>query len=237
MNKSKGKASLLFYSLLCTALLAFIIVWQLFFRDVSYYVPAAIMLVFSMLPLLFRFEKRESTAKEITLTASLVALAVVSRAVFYLLPSVKPIAAVVIVAAVCLGAERGYIVGVFSAFISNFIFGQGPWTPFQMAALGLVGFLAGIIFKRINHNRVTLAVTGFLLVFIYGAIADISTLLVIYGQKLTLQGILSVYSTGAPFTLVFAVSTAAFLLVFGTPFIDKLSRVITKYEIIKKTEQ
>ena len=47
MNKSKGKASLLFYSLLCAALLAFIIVWQLFFRDVSYYVPAAIMLVFS----------------------------------------------------------------------------------------------------------------------------------------------------------------------------------------------
>ena len=237
MINSKSKAPLLFYSMLSAALLVFVVLWRVFFKDVSYYVPAAVLLIFSMLPLLFRFEKKESSAREITLIASMIALAVVSRAAFYLLPSVKPIAAVVIVSAVCLGAERGYTIGVFAAFISNFIFGQGSWTPFQMAALGLVGLISGIVFKYVNPTRIRLALTGFVLAFaVYGAVSDISTILVMYGKKITLGGILSVYGAGVPFSFAFGVSTAAFLLLFGTPLINKLNRVIIKYDIIKKTE-
>lgn len=234
MNK---KSSALFYSLLAAVILVFIVVWHLFFSDVSYYVPAAVMLLLSFLPLVFRFEKRKNTAREITLTASLTALAVVSRAAFYLIPQVKPIAAVVIVSAVCLGAERGYAIGVFAAFISNFIFGQGPWTPFQMAALGLVGLISGIVFKYFKCNRISLSLVGFILSFaLYGAVVDISTILMMYGKNITLSGILSVYGAGVPFSLAFGISTAVFLLIFGMPFIDKLNRVITKYDIIKKTE-
>lgn len=229
-----SKSSALFYSLLAAVILVFIVLWRMFFKDVSYYVPAAVMLLLSFLPLVFRFEKSKNTARDITLTASLTALAVVSRAVFYLIPQVKPIAAVVIVSAVCLGAERGYAIGVLSAFISNFIFGQGPWTPFQMAALGLVGLLSGIIFKHIKCNRISLALVGFILSFaVYGAVSDISTVLMVYGNNITLGGILSVYGSGVPFSLAFGISTAVFLLLFGMPFINKLNRVITKYEIIR----
>ncbi|MGN1123445.1 MAG: ECF transporter S component, partial [Eubacterium sp.] len=136
--------------------LIFVVIWQIFFSSTNYYLVSAVILVLSMLPFFISFERSAPTAGELTLLAGLIALAVVSRAVFYLVPQVKPIAAVVGVSGVCLGAKRGYLVGAFSMFISNFIFGQGIWTPFQMVAMGFVGFLFGMIFERVKINRITL---------------------------------------------------------------------------------
>lgn len=135
--------------------------WQVFAQNTNYYLVSVIVLIISMLPFFSSFERSVHTAREITLIASLVAIAVVSRAVFYLVPQVKPIAAVVAVSGVCLGAKRGYIVGAVSMFASNFIFGQGVWTPFQMVAMGCVGLVFGVIFKKIRVNKFTLSVAGF----------------------------------------------------------------------------
>ena len=213
--------------------LAFIVLWQFLFADsVNYYIVSVVILIASMLPFFVSYEQKKVTARDITLTATLIALAVVSRAAFYLIPQVKPIAAVVIVSAVCLGAHKGYIVGAFSAFVSNFIFGQGIWTPFQMVALGTVGLLAGLVFQRLKVNRYTLSVVGFFLAsFVYGIIVDMSTVLSVYGNNITLKGALSVYASGAVFNLVFGVSTAVFLFLFGMPFITKIERISTKYAI------
>ena len=214
--------------------LVLIVFWQFLVSDsVNYYIVSAAVLVISMLPFFVSFEIKSITAREVTLTATLIALAVVSRAAFYLIPQVKPIAAVVIASAVCLGAERGYIIGAFSAFISNFIFGQGIHTPFQMVALGLVGLIAGLIFKKFPANKWSLAVVGFVLACVlYGLIVDLSTILVMYGENLTLSGVLSVYAAGVPFNLVFGGATAVFLFLFGEPFIRKIKRVNTKFGIV-----
>lgn len=211
--------------------LAFILLWQFLFADsVNYYIVSVVILIISMLPFFASYEKKKVTARDITLTATLIALAVVSRAAFYLIPQVKPIAAVVIVSAVCLGAHRGYIVGAFSAFVSNFIFGQGMWTPFQMVALGTVGLLAGLIFQKLKVNRYTLAVVGFVLAtVVYGVIVDMSTILSAYGNRVTLAGALSIYASGAVFSFVFGAATAVFLFLFGMPFITKIDRINKKY--------
>ena len=210
------------------------VLWQLLWAEqVNYYIVSVAVLVLSMLPFFISFEAKRVTARELTLTGTLIALAVISRAAFYLIPQVKPIAAVVIVSAVCLGAERGYIIGAASAFVSNFIFGQGIHTPFQMVALGLVGFLAGLLFRLLTVNRYTLAAVGFLLsAVLYGLIVDMSTILVVYGAHITLSGVLSVYATGVPFSAIFGLSTAVFLFLFGEPFIRKISRVDTKYGLM-----
>ena len=215
--------------------LVFAVIWQLFFSEkVNYYVVSAAVLILSMLPFFISFEVRKIDSREITLISSLIALAVVSRAAFYLIPQVKPIAAVVIVSAVCLGAERGYIIGAFSMFVSNFILSQGIWTPFQMAALGLVGFFAGLMFSKAKHNRYLLALYGFIsATFIYGLIVDMSTVLVSLGDNINIAGILSVYAAGMPFNLAFGISTAVFLFFFGEGFIRKIERVNTKYNILK----
>ena len=211
--------------------LGFIVLWQFLFADsVNYYIVSVVILIASMLPFFVSYEQKKVTARDITLTATLIALAVVSRAAFYLVPQVKPIAAVVIVSAVCLGAHKGYIVGAFSAFVSNFIFGQGMWTPFQMVALGTVGLLAGLIFRWLKVNRYTLSIVGFVLAtVVYGAIVDMSTVLSAYGNNVTLKGALSIYASGAVFSLVFGGATAVFLFLFGMPFIIKIERISKKY--------
>lgn len=211
--------------------LAFIVLCQFLFADsVNYYIVSVVILIASMLPFFVSYEQKKVTVRDITLTATLIALAVVSRAAFYLIPQVKPIAAVVIVSAVCLGAHKGYIVGAFSAFVSNFIFGQGMWTPFQMVALGTVGLLAGLIFRWLKVNRYTLSIVGFVLAtVVYGAIVDMSTVLSAYGNNVTLKGALSIYASGAVFSLVFGGATAVFLFLFGMPFITKIERISKKY--------
>lgn len=217
--------------------LALLILWQLFAENTNYYIVCAAVLILSMFPFLISFEKEDLSAKEVTLVASLIALAVVSRAVFYLIPQIKPIGAVVGVSAACLGAKRGYLIGAFSMFISNFIFGQGIWTPFQMVAMGFVGLIFGAVFRRIKSNRYTLALVGFLSVtVVYGVIADLPTVLMLSGD-IHWQSVLSVYAAAIPFNLVFGVTTAVFLFLFGEAFVKKIERINTKYGICKSEVQ
>lgn len=231
MSKRGGLASLL----VVLVSLCGIILWQCFFVNVNYYVASVVVLILSMIPFFVSFEIKSITSRELTLIATLIALAVASRAAFYLVPQVKPIAAVVIVSAICLGAERGYVIGAMSAFVSNFIFGQGYWTPFQMVALGLVGLVAGLVFNAVKVNKITLAVVGFILASaLYGVIVDMSTIMMMYGDNINLKSVLSVYASGTPFSIVFGVSTAVFLIIFGETFVKKINRVNTKYELIKK---
>ena len=165
--------------------------------------------------------------KRQALLSVLTALAVVSRAVFYLIPQVKPIAAVVIVAGMCLGPFSGYMVGALSAFLSNFLFGQGIWTPFQMVALGLVGLLAGMLLRPGRVNRWVLALVGFFLAtVVYGLVVDLSTVLMTV-TDFTWPAVLAVYASGAPFDLVFGGSTAVFLVLFGTPLEQKICLLYT----------
>ncbi len=223
------KLSVFITAALC---LAGAVLWQIFLPEKNYYLICVILIIISMIPFVFSFESSAPSAKELALTASLVVIAVVSRAVFYLVPQVKPIGAVVIVSGVCLGEKRGYIIGMLSAFISNFIFGQGVWTPFQMAALGAVGLLSGLIFKYVKVNRITLSVVGFILCsLVYGAIVDLSSVLIM-SYNINLQSVIAVYSAGVVFNIVFGAATAVFLCVFGEAFIKKLNRVIAKYGII-----
>lgn len=229
--KSKGNLLFAAFALLTVALL---VLWQICFPNAgSPYLAAAGVMLLSLLGFFISYERSAPGAREVALAASLVALAVVSRAVFYLVPQFKPIAAVVVVSGACLGARRGYIVGALSAFLSNFIFGQGVWTPFQMAALGLVGFFAGLLFARGVKSRWSLALAGFALAFfVYGAVADLSSVLAMQ-SRLTLSGTLAVYIAGAPFSAAFGGATALFLFLFGKPLINKLSRVIAKYGILE----
>ena len=117
------------------------------------------------------FEGRRPTAREIAVVAVLTALAVAARAAFVWVPHFKPMAAIIMIAGIAAGPQTGFLVGSVAALASNFIFGQGPWTPWQMLAFGVVGLVAGLladarVFPRANLSwprRVALAVTGFVL--------------------------------------------------------------------------
>lgn len=212
--------------------LAFVLVWQVFFsNDISYYIVGSVIIILTAIPFFVSFEKDEKTAQKISILAIMTALAVASRAVFYLIPQVKPICAVVVVCGVCFGAKSGFIVGALSAFVSNFIFGQGLWTPYQMIALGFCGLISGIVFSKITPKRISLSLYGFFAAFvIYGIIVDLSSVFAMLND-ITLEGVLSVYVASIPFSITFGISTAVFLFLFGESFVKKILRIKLKYAI------
>lgn len=168
-----------------------------------------------------------------TIMAALCAIAIASRIAFFFLPQIKPMAAVVIIAGIALGREAGFMTGAVSAFVSNFYFGQGSWTPFQMFALGLIGYLAGIFFRR-GGSRWLVAIYGLIAaVVVYGGIVDINTIFFTSGRP-NLPLVLAVYAQGLPFNFIYGLSTAVFLLLLYRPLLRQLERLQRKYRIIDK---
>lgn len=214
----------------------FVIFFGIFFlNDRSNVFIGLCIILLASLPFLMVFEDRRPQARELILIAVLSAIAVVGRMAFFMLPQFKPMTAVVIIAGVGLGAEAGFLTGVVSGFVSNFFFGQGPWTPWQMFALGIIGFLAGIIFynKKYSFHKLGLCIYGGIATFIiYGFIMDTASVLNVT-QELSWQVFLASYVSGITFNAVHAISTIVFLYLLSGPIERKLNRVKKKYGILQ----
>jgi energy-coupling factor transport system substrate-specific component len=98
------------------------------------------------------YERSRPSARMVALVATLAAVAALGRDAFVALPDVKPITAIAFVVGYALGPLPGFTVGAIGMFASNMMLGQGPYTPWQMAAWGLVG-LAGALLGRLSGRR------------------------------------------------------------------------------------
>ena len=206
------------------------------FDDRKYFVISLAIAVYCMLPFFLIFEGRKPQARELLTIAVLVAIAVAGRAAFFMVPSFKPVVAVTIISAVCFGAESGFLVGALSMLSSNMLFGQGPWTPWQMFAAGIIGFLAGILFQKgwLKARTISLCIYGFLAtVFIYGGIMNPASL-VMTSYAITKRNLLAIYMSGLPVDLVHASATVIFLWIASKPMIEKLERIKVKYGMIEE---
>ncbi|MEX2104005.1 MAG: ECF transporter S component, partial [Bacilli bacterium] len=101
-----------------------------------------VMLMLAMFPFFLRFEMKKTDARIVVLISILAAIAAIGRIPFAALPSIQPTSFVIIVTGLAFGAETGFMVGATAALVSNFFLGQGPWTPWQMFAWGMMGFTA-----------------------------------------------------------------------------------------------
>ena len=206
------------------------------FDDRKYFVISLAIAVYCMLPFFLIFEGRKPQARELLTIAVLVAISVAGRAAFFMVPSFKPVVAVTIISAVCFGAESGFLVGALSMLSSNMLFGQGPWTPWQMFAAGIIGFLAGILFQKgwLKARKISLCIYGFLAtVFIYGGIMNPASL-VMTSYAITKRNLLAIYMSGLPVDLVHASATVIFLWIASKPMIEKLERIKVKYGMIEE---
>ena len=204
--------------------------------DRKYYFISLLIILETMIPFCMVFESRRPKARELVIISVLCAIAVAGRTAFFMLPQFKPLVALVIIAGVCFGGETGFLVGAVTGFISNFFFGQGPWTPWQMFAFGIIGFIAGILFRKgfLRKTKASLCIFGAFVTFvIYGGIMNPSTV-IMSQDKLNFAMIKAAYISGAPFDLVHAASTAFFLWFISEPMIDKLERIKVKYGLIER---
>ena len=201
----------------------------------NYYLLSVLVMLECMLPFFMVFEGRRPQARELVVIAVLCALGVAGRAAFFMLPQFKPVMALTIIAGVAFGGETGFLVGAMTMLASNFLFSQGPWTPFQMFSMGIIGFLAGVLFRKgwLRRSRGALCVYGAIAaVVIYGGIMNPASALM-YSQEVRWKVLVTYYITGFPMDCVHAAATVLFLLVLAEPMLEKLDRIKVKYGLVE----
>ena len=237
-EKSKRKISK--RTKIATLLILFLIPITIFIGiyylgDKKYYFISLLIILETMIPFAFAFENRKPKARELVIISSLCAIGVAGRTAFFMLPQFKPVAAIVIISGVAFGGETGFLVGAITAFVSNFFFGQGPWTPWQMFSFGIIGFLAGIMFQKgiLRKTKTDMCVFGFLVTFvIYGGIMNPASV-IMWQSNININMVLSSYVMGMPFDFIHAVSTVFFLFFAAEPMLEKLERIKIKYGLIE----
>lgn len=239
-NTEEEKKSVNKRMILASILILLVIPMTIYFgmtvlNDRKYYFISMLIVVYTMIPFAMRFESRKPQARELVLISAMCALGVLGRVIFFMIPQFKPVIALVIIAGVCLGSEAGFMVGSITGFASNFFFGQGPWTPWQMFSFGIIGFLGGLLFKkgRIPKGRIPLTIYGVIAtVVIYGGIMNPASVLMYQAQP-TVTMILASYVTGIWFDLIHSASTAVFMLLLSQVMIEKIERIKLKYGILE----
>ena len=176
------------------------------------------------------YERSRPPAQVVALVAALAALAIAGRIAFAAFPNVKPTTDIVIFAGYALGGAPGFAVGALAALVSNFWFGQGPWTPWQMAGWGLCGVLGAALALGVrNAGRFTLAGTCALAGILYGALLNFS-LMATYGGDLSLRHFLVLEARAIPFEVAHVLGNVVLALVAGPAMVRMLVRFRERFE-------
>ena len=205
-----------------------------YLNNQRYGLVSVLVLLECMAPFFLVFEGRRPQARELVVIAVLCAISVAGRAAFFMLPQFKPVMALTIIAGVAFGGETGFLVGAMTMLASNVLFGQGPLTPWQMFAMGIIGFLAGLLFRKglLRRNRGALCVFGALAaILIYGGIMNPASALTWVGE-LNEKVLLTYYISGLPFDCIQAAATWLFLWFGAEPMLEKLDRIKEKYGLL-----
>jgi len=176
------------------------------------------------------YERSRPPSQVVALVAALAALAIAGRIAFAAFPNVKPTTDIIIFAGYALGGAPGFAVGALTALVSNFWFGQGPWTPWQMAGWGLCGILgAALALGTRNAGRLALAATGAFAAVIYGALLNFS-LMATYGGELSWQKFGVLEGRAVPFEVAHATGNVVLALIAGPAMVRMLTRFRERFE-------
>lgn len=185
----------------------------------------------SLALLLASFEASRPALRQLMPTAALAALAAAGRVLFAPFPDVKPVSAIAIVAGAALGRRSGFVVGAVAALVSNLFFGQGPWTPWQMYAWGLVGYVGGVLADRgLLARAPALYGWGLASGIVYGLLLN-GYYVLGYVKPLTWPSVLAACAASLPLDLVHGASTVAFLAAIWGPWGRAIRRVVAKYDL------
>ena len=195
----------------CILVPAAVLLGATVFKDKQYAWISLCVAVLSCVPFFLAFEKGKSGTKEMILIAVMVALS-----------------ALVIITAMYFGPQAGFMTGALTAVISNFYFGQGPWTPFQMFSWGIVGLIAGVFAPQLKKSLVFRIIYSAVSGVLYSLLMDIYTTLW-YDGTFNLTRYIAAVTSAVPVTLTYVVSNVAFIIVLAKPIGSVLERIKTKY--------
>jgi hypothetical protein len=181
------------------------------------------------------YERVRPDARIVALVGTLAAFAALGRIAFAAFPNVKPTTDIVLVSGYALGGGPGFAVGALAGVSSNFFFGQGPWTPWQMAGWGAVGVigagLAVLTGRRIG--RWPLAIVCAVVGFAFTALQDVGDWITYSDHSLAQLGVY--VGKGIGFDFVHAAGCFVFALAFGPALIRSLGRFTMRLNVTWRT--
>jgi energy-coupling factor transport system substrate-specific component len=189
---------------------------------INWGIIVTLMVILIILAFIFEFEAAAVSSREIALVAMLGTISAIARVPFAAIPGVQPSTYFIICAGYVFGPVAGFMVGAVTALVSNFFLGQGPWTPYQMFAWGLIGVLAAF-FRHLHAGRTGLIVFGVACGYLYGWIMNI-WFWVSFSYPLTPRTLLFYQAGSIWFDTFHALSNAFFLGLFGTRTMAILER-------------
>jgi energy-coupling factor transport system substrate-specific component len=183
---------------------------------------ATVLVLLSVFAFFFEFEAASIGSKEIALIAMLSTISAVLRVPFAAMPNIQPCTYLIICSGYVFGPVSGFMVGAVTPLVSNFFLGQGPWTPYQMFAWGLVGISAAYL-RRFNPGRVWLIIFGIIWGYLYGWIMN-TWFWASFIYPLTLRTFFVYQLNSVWFDTFHAIGNALFLGLFGMKTITILER-------------
>lgn len=192
----------------------------------------SLLVVLASLAIFFAdYERSRPRLRDVMPTAVLAALAAAGRILFAPFPDFKPVSAIAIIAGATFGRKNGFMVGALAALASNFFFGQGPWTPWQMYAWGMVGYTAGLLAKTpLFSHTAGVCAYGFVSALAYGFVLNLWSILGFFHANTGLS-VAAVYAAALPFDVMHGVATVVFLLALYLPWVKKLERIKRKFDV------
>ena len=186
---------------------------------------SALVVVAALVVFMAGYDRSAPGLRDIVPATVLAAVAVAGRVLLAAVPSAKPVSAICIIAGIVFGRRNGFMVGALAALVSNFFMSQGAWTPWQMYAWGLVGWLAGVLEEHgLFEQRWAVLAYGFASGLLYGAILNLWSLIGFFRPQSLAQA-LTILAPAIPLDLVHGAATVGFLLALYVPWRTKLERV------------
>ena len=178
------------------------------------------------------YERTRPDARIVALVGTLAAFAALGRIAFAAIPNVKPTTDIVLISGYALGGAPGFVVGALAGLSSNFFFGQGPWTPWQMAAWGVTGLLgAGLALatgRRIGRWPLALICT--VVGFAFTTVQDVGDWVTYSDHSLAQLGVY--VGKGLGFDAVHAAGCLVFALAFGPALVRAISRFAARLQVV-----
>lgn len=211
---------------------------------------SVVFLLAAAVPFWIVYDRKRAGARDLVPVALMAALCVVGRTAFALipLPNFKPVTAIIMITALAFGPEAGYLTGALAGFLSNFLFGQGPWTPWQMFSWGIIGFLTGILYRTgclgavgmqtadktgKRKKPVRLCIFGLICGFLYGWIMDLYYVIG-WVSPWSWKAVGAAYASSLVFDLSHGICTALVLWFAAEPWVRKLLRVKRKFGLVQQ---
>lgn len=198
---------------------------------------SCLVLFAAIVPFFADFEHNRPRPRDMVPIAVMGTIAALGRALFAAIPSFNPTSAVVIITGISLGPQAGFLSGALAALASNMLLGQGPWTPWQMYAWGMTGFIGALLFKTgLLKNTLWLYGYGFTSGILFGWFMNLQYLIG-YVRPIHIGTLISTFAASSAMDVSHGISTVLFLFFLKKTWCRKLDRLKRKYGIGKNLEE